>query len=787
MDVGGDSWSVLATDDDGGAVLSIDAVQVHPFDSSRVARPEGTRDALFAVEWTRLRETAATVDGLPFVVLGDTPLVDDPGEPGIERYEQLVGLVDAGDSGSPTPKYVVVLVEPPADGELPEAAHRVAADALELMQAYLSAEALAGSRLVFATRGAVAVADGERPDLRLAALPGLLRSAQSEHPDRFGLIDVDGSVLQVAALSAALASGEPEVAVRRGALLVPRLRRVAGAGGRGPDGDGAGQLGVRGDGTVLVTGGTTGLGALFARRLAERHGARHLLLVSRRGDEAPGVDEVVADLRLLGCEVDVAACDVADRQALERLLASIPAERPLTVVVHAAAAADNAVITGLSGEQLQRVMTPKLDAAVHLHELTRDLDLSEFVLFSSAAATAGGAGQGNYAAANSFLDALAAARRADGLPALSLAFGFWERATTLSAHLSREGTMRVGALDLLPISDELGLELIDAARQSHDAFLVPMRVDLRRLRARATTGELPPLLSGLVPVPKRASAGRSTSLAGMLAAADGDRHDIVARAVRAEVATAVGYDSPEALDMDVSFLELGIDSLIALELRNRLRALTGLELPTTLAFDHPTPAALVDYVNAGLAETGAGQSAGETAPAASVNGRDDGAGPPATNGAGEALPALFRRAHRLGKLEDGLLMIEAASRLRAHFGLSHAEEQAPPVIPLSRGSEEPVMFCFPSVIATAGPHEFSRFARGFAGHREVVAMPNRGFAAGELLPSTIEAAAAAYAVAIERHANGRAVALAGFSTGGLLAYAAAVQCARDGLRPAAVV
>jgi thioesterase domain-containing protein len=255
--------------------------------------------------------------------------------------------------------------------------------------------------------------------------------------------------------------------------------------------------------------------------------------------------------------------------------------------------------------------------------------------------------------------------------------------------------------------------------------------------------------------------------------------------------------------MDASFVELGVDSLIALELRNRLRALTGLELPTTLAFDQPTPAALVEYVGARLAETGAGQSEGETAPAMSLKGGDGGAGPPATrgvgqaatnhageaatNGAKEALPALFRRAHRLGRLEDGLLMIEAASRLRARFGVSHAEEQAPPVIPLSRGSEEPLLFCFPSVLATAGPHEFSRFARGFADHCEVVAMPNPGFAAGELLPSTIEAAAAAQAVTIERHANGRAVALVGFSTGGLLAYAAAAQCARDGFRPAAVV
>ena len=202
------------------------------------------------------------------------------------------------------------------------------------------------------------------------------------------------------------------------------------------------------DGTVLVTGGTGGLGALLARRLAEREGARHLLLVSRRGIEAPGAGELVAELGELGCEAEVAACDVADRAALERLIAAIPAERPLTSVVHAAGALDDGVVTALDEERLRRVMRPKLEAALHLHELTRELELSEFILFSSAAAALGSPGQANYAAANAFLDALAAARRAEGLPALSLAFGLWERATGMTEHLATgEGTRAGQALE----------------------------------------------------------------------------------------------------------------------------------------------------------------------------------------------------------------------------------------------------------------------------------------------------------------------------------------------------
>ena len=227
--------------------------------------------------------------------------------------------------------------------------------------------------------------------------------------------------------------------------------------------------------------------------------------------------------------------------------------------------------------------------------------------------------------------------------------------------------------------------------------------------------------------------------------------------------------------MDVSFLELGVDSLVGLELRNRLRGVTGLDLPSTIVFDVATPAAMVAHI-----QTELGGPA--PAPAAeTVAGNGDGAVP------AEALPSLLRRAHLIGRLDDGVALVEAASRLRPRFGLSHSEYDAPPATALAHGPHEPVLFCVPSVIATGGPQEFTRLARALDGQREVVALPNPGYRAGERLPSTIEAAAAAQAEAILRHADGRSFALAGFSTGGLVAYATAALCAHDGRPPAAVV
>jgi len=354
------------------------------------------------------------------------------------------------------------------------------------------------------------------------------------------------------------------------------------------------------DGTVLVTGGTSGLGALFARHLAAEHGARRLLLVSRRGAAAEGVAELVAELEGLGSEVRVAACDVADRDQLAGLLGSL--EHPLTAVVHSAGVLDDGVIESLTPEQLDRVMRPKLDAALHLHELTAGQNLSAFVLFSSVAALIGSPGQGNYAAANAFLDALAARRRAEGLVATSLAWGLWADERSMAGTLDEAGVARWARMGIKALPTNLGLDLFDAAHQVDAAFQVPVLLDLGALRAQARSGLLPALLRGLVKTPVRHAESAGGSLVQRLVGvAEADRERVVLDLVRAQVAAVLGHASPEAIDVGRPFKALGFDSLAGVELRNRLIQTSGLRLPSTLVFDHPTPVGVGRYL---LAEVG---------------------------------------------------------------------------------------------------------------------------------------------------------------------------------------
>jgi acyl transferase domain-containing protein/NADPH:quinone reductase-like Zn-dependent oxidoreductase/acyl carrier protein len=362
------------------------------------------------------------------------------------------------------------------------------------------------------------------------------------------------------------------------------------------------------EGTVLITGGTGALGATVARHLAGGEGARKLLLVSRAGESAPGVEELRADLAALGCEARVAACDVTDREQLRELIESIPGEQPLTGIVHAAGRLDDSVIEGLDDEQVERVMRPKVDAAVALHELSERLDLAQFVLFSSGAATLGNPGQGNYAAANSFLDALAQSRRAAGLPGQSLAWGLWaQEGVGMAGGLGEADLTRLGRLGIVPLSAEEGLRLFDVARAIDEPLLLPVHLDVARLRTFAASGLLPPLLRNLVRTPARRQRTGGRSLARRLAGMPGDDwHEVVLETVRAEVAAVLGYDSAEEIDPAAEFKDLGFDSLAAVELYNRLCQSTGLRLPTTLGFDHPTPEAMATFIGAEMAAVGDG-------------------------------------------------------------------------------------------------------------------------------------------------------------------------------------
>jgi mycoketide-CoA synthase len=351
-------------------------------------------------------------------------------------------------------------------------------------------------------------------------------------------------------------------------------------------------------GTVLVVGGTGTLGALLARHLVIQHGVRRLVLAGRRGPDAPGAAELRDELTALGAEVRVAACDAADRSALARLLAGIDT---LTGVVHAAGVLDDGVIASLSEDQLDVVLTPKVDAAVNLHELTRDRDLALFALYSSTSGVLGVVGQGNYAAANAFLDGLAERRRAEGLPAVSLAWGFWEQASGMTGHLKQGDRARVTRTGVRALSGLQGLALFDLAVTLDEPLLLPVRLDLPTLRGLADSGLLPALYRTLVrraarPAAEAAEVAGDGFLDRVARLSRGEQDRAFLDLVVAHTATVLGHQSAAAIDPDRGFLELGFDSLTAVELRNRLNAAAGLRLPSTLIFDHPTPVVLAQFL-----------------------------------------------------------------------------------------------------------------------------------------------------------------------------------------------
>ncbi|MEV4362559.1 type I polyketide synthase [Nonomuraea sp. NPDC049625] len=357
------------------------------------------------------------------------------------------------------------------------------------------------------------------------------------------------------------------------------------------------------EGTVLVTGGTGALGALAARRLVTEHGVRHLVLASRRGPAADGAAALEAELTGLGATVTVAACDAADRDALAALLASIPAEHPLTGVVSTAGVLDDGMISSLTPERVEAVMRPKVTAAANLHELTADLDLAQFILYSGAAGILGSPGQGNYAAANTFLDALAQHRRARGLAATSLAWGLWspQSGSGMTGHLDEADLSRLSRSGMGALGLDEGLGLFDRALSVDEAALVPIHLDLATLRAGAAKGFGHPLFRGLVRISTRRVLAAETpmgeSLTDRLAALpEAERAPMLLDLVRGHVAAVLGFAGPESVEPGRAFKDLGFDSLTAVELRNRLKAITGLRLPVSLIFDYPNAAALAGHL-----------------------------------------------------------------------------------------------------------------------------------------------------------------------------------------------
>ncbi|WP_207945542.1 type I polyketide synthase [Actinomadura sp. 7K534] len=531
--------AMTVTDGTGSPVATVDALALRAPARLAPAPAQAVRDSLFHVEWR--------------------PIPEAPG------------------AAEPT----LLVADLRADAAtVRETAER----ALRAVTGWLAADHPESARLVVLTRAAVGVRGGEAADPAQAAAWGLVRSAQAENPERLLLADAldedEGDAALLDACRAAAAAGEPQLALRDGRAFVPRLARLPVPAPEPRELDP--------EGTILITGGTGTLGGLLARHLVAEHGVRHLVLAGRRGPDAPGAAELRAELAAAGAQVTLTACDAADRDQLAATLDRIPGDHPLTGVVHAAGAVDDGIVTALTAERLDRTLRPKADAALHLHELTRGLDLAMFVLYSSIAGTLGTAGQGNYAAANAALDAIARQRRARGLPAVSVAWGLWEPESAISGTLTGGAMARLRRAGIAPLPAEDGLALFDAAIASGRAEVVAARLDVAGLRTSTGDGP-PPMLRGLVRG-RRVTAGEPAGgVAGRLAAlSEAERHRELLGLVRAQVAEVLGHASSGAIGDDRAFEDIGFDSLTAVELRNRLNAATGLRLPPTLLFDHPT-------------------------------------------------------------------------------------------------------------------------------------------------------------------------------------------------------
>ncbi|MFC4030122.1 SDR family NAD(P)-dependent oxidoreductase [Streptomyces polygonati] len=675
---GPDTYSLRLTDTTGTPVATIDAIVLRPFELAGLAAKRQP-NTLFAVDWTPL--TA-------------------PEGPDVE----------------------VVFHEVTGAGDPVAATHAVTGELLGRVQEFLATDTPA--RLVVLTGN----------DLASAAARGFLRSAHTENPGRILTVGLDGTAASrqaiPAAVRAAVSEGEPEIALRDGTVLVPRLVKPVADGTAGPL-----------DGTVLITGGTGTLGVLVARHLVARHGVRRLVLVSRTGVEPPGLREE------LGVDLTVAACDAGDREALDGLVRTIT---DLRVVVHAAGVIDDAVVGSLTPDQVGRVLRPKVDAAWNLHEVTKGMDLRAFVLFSSASGVFGGPGQANYAAANAFLDALAEHRHARNLTATSLAWGYWAESSGITGNLTEADHRRLARTGMLPLSTELALDLFDTALAGGRPALVPVHLDL------AAMGTPPALFRGLLR-PRRTAepvtgTGPEELVRKLNSLPEPEQRALLLDLISTHSANVLGQSTAGTEDPRQAFRDNGVDSLTAIELRNRLNAATGLQLAATAVFDFPTPAQLANHLYGQLC-----------APENRVTG---------------PMERLLRKAVEVGRAPDGLELLATASRLSPSTETPTSE-----AVKLGAGFLQPSLVCLPSALASSATEEYGRFAAALEATRDVSVVTLPGFA-GDPLPADADVLVQALAEAASTVAN---PVLVGRSVGAWLALETARELERQGARPHAVV
>ncbi|SFR26265.1 Acyl transferase domain-containing protein [Lentzea waywayandensis] len=697
------------------------ALPTYPFDTQRFwpkggtapSGPAKSQPALHELQWVDATVTASPIAAARWAIIGGDEF--DLAHVLYSAGQTVTGYGETLAEAAKTTKPDVFIVAVSGDGT-PESTHAQTQRVLAILQEANDYSA----HIVFVS--------GEN-DLTAAATAGLVRSAQMENPGRFLLFDTDGLDVSGALLPKLVAWDEPHVKVRNGQTTVPRLQETQKT---------EGKYEWDPNKTVLITGGTGGLGAELAKHLVTRHNVKHLLLASRRGEESPKATELRQELEAQGATVTIAAADVSKADDVTTLLSA--AHKPLQAIIHTAGVLDDALIDALTPDSVTKVLTPKVDAAWHLRNAT-DVPL---VLYSSVSGVMGAAGQGNYAAANSYLDALAQSTE----NTISLAWGPWAQDSGMTAGLSQAAMDRMQRSGMPPLAVEQGLALFDAALAHRKALLVPIHVAAQR-------GPVSKLLGGTSEQPQEKAA--VTVLDRLRNATPQDREGMVRDLVTGTSAALLGHPDPSAVDPQKDFLELGFDSLIAVELRNQLNELLSLKLAGSVVFDHKTPANLAQHL---VTELGTLHSGGSTGNGVEVAAED-------------TVFGLFMDAVTKNNVAAGLQMLKGVANLRPMFSSPAELDDLPEAVTLADGPKLPKLICISAPGATAGVHMYARLAAHLRGKRQVSALPLVGFGAGEPLPKDAAAVNRWVAEAVLHASDGDPFVLVGHSSGGTLAYLAA--------------
>ncbi|MFO7562366.1 MAG: SDR family NAD(P)-dependent oxidoreductase [Enhygromyxa sp.] len=786
----------------GQLVARLGELDSRPVSLSQLDRAQSQRH-LYALVWHPVSLARQVQISPNWDLIGSedefVPLLEQLHERGVEarRWASWSAFTDAVADSSHTPGLIIRIADRPEHDELAAGIHEVAQTTVEEIRDWVTHPGLARCQMVLVTRNAIGVGEQE-VDLLHAPLLGIARSARNEHPERvLCSLDTDGA-LDFESLTSALAeTSERELVRRRGEWLAPRLVPRTSTSSDSTSSD---STSISNKGTVLITGGTGTLGAQLARHLVTRHRVRHLLLTSRSGPNAAGARRFVDELIELGAEtVEIKDCDVADRQVLAATLAAIPASRQLCAVFHVAGVLEDALLINLTPDQFHRVLAPKVDGALNLDALTCRLKLDAFVLFSSVAGVFGSAGQGNYAAANVFVDALAHHRRANDLPALSLAWGLWSEGGMI-AHLDNADLNRLSAGGVRPLSVSEGMSLLDTCLAQPDALLVPVKLHLASIRRLPRT---PSVMRALVPTGIDHidhHAGGESDISSLVALPEAEREAALQKLVSAEVRAILRL--PDEIDPDRPISELGLDSLMGVELRNQLQRLTGLALPSTVAFDHPSVRALTGALLAGLEFDSAPTPTIVTmdSPEASAP-ADEGALGPRADSLGRTLTSWYSNASsRVRRPESNMWLVPLLSRSIADGNVKsamsvllnfiemrkHLDEIATPpgptrlTPPTSADGAGRQLYCVPSLAIPSTSLQFIKLASHLPGLGEVWTTDNLGYEVGSTLPDGQEALIQQHLAAIDRIRTKGEFVLIGYSAGGWLAAQLAHRLERSG-------